>query len=284
MTIRDATPADLPAITAQRAELGWRAFEWALRDAMRPPQARFFVATDGEAGSIVGTGSGISYDRLGVVGNMVVGAQHRGRGLGRAILERVIGFLEVERGCTQLELTATADGRRLYRHYGFEPGPPSAHVTIPRERVPTAAPPAQADVTLVASSGVGPIREYDRPRFGGDREPIIAAAVADPSRPVLVARREDRIVGFAVVSPEAGRLGPWVADDPAAAEALLSGAGSLAPQAGLESHLSTANVAGLAWLRRLGAVVQLADAHMRRGSGVERRMDTIYGSTVGALG
>ncbi|MEP6681162.1 MAG: GNAT family N-acetyltransferase [Chloroflexota bacterium] len=280
-SIRTATEGDLPAIAELRRSVGWNVYRWALLDAMRPPQARIFVAE--RLGEIIAVGSGIAYGRLGFVGNMVVSADHRGRGLGRRILETVITFLE-GRGCTQLDLYATADGQRLYRHYGFEPSGSSTAASIPR-RIAQALPSEGVDARRGKSADLERLSAYDSPRFGADRSPILAAALADDERPVLIAEREGSPVGYAVLRPDGTRLGPFVADGPSVAGALLAAAAALAPAVeAIGTQLPGENVTGIGWLRRIGASIEAWDGGMRRGSGVERRNETIYGSAIGALG
>ncbi|MDQ2934926.1 MAG: GNAT family N-acetyltransferase [Chloroflexota bacterium] len=280
-SIRAATEADLRAIAALRRSVGWNVYRWALLDAMRPPQARMYVIE--ERGEVVAIGSGIAYGRLGVVGNMVVSTAHRGRGLGRCVLQAVIAFLE-ERGCSQLELYATADGRRLYGHYGFELSGPSVAVTLPRQIAEGL--PSDGVVTEGAAPGdLERLASYDAPRFGADRSPILAAALADPERPVLIASHGGSILGYAVLRPDGTRLGPFVADEPGVAGALLATAAPLAPRVeAIGAQLPCENVAGIEWLEEIGARIEPWDGRMRRGSGVERRDGTIYGSAIGALG
>ncbi|MGH2429702.1 MAG: GNAT family N-acetyltransferase [Candidatus Limnocylindria bacterium] len=282
VALRRATPDDLPIITALRTQVGWHTFEWALRDAMSAPHARCYLAVDG-TGDVLAVGSGICYGALGVVGNMVVDAPHRRRGLGSAILEAVLAFLEGERGCTQVELNATADGRQLYARHGFVLAGSNAGARIERS-VDLAVAPEDA-VTDAPPSGLAEVAAYDEARFGGDRTPVLATTLADPDRPALLVRRHGSLAGYAVLRDAGGRLGPWLADDPAAASALLSAAFRLAPQLGwLSTNLPLDNEPGAAWLRDLGVQLDPWDGRMRRGSGVTRRFETIYGNVIGALG
>jgi GNAT superfamily N-acetyltransferase len=280
-SIRIATKGDLPAIAALRQSVGWNVYRWALLDAMRAPHARIYLAQ--HLGEVIGMGSGIAYGPLGVVGNMVVSAPHRGRGVGTRVLEAVVAFLE-ERGCRQLELYATADGKRLYEHYGFELGVPSVAASIPR-RIARALPSDGIAIERAVPGDLEPLAAYDAPRFGADRSPILAAALADRERPVLVAKREGTLLGYAVLRPDGTRLGPFVADEPSPAGALLAAAAPLAPRvAAIGAQLPGENVTGIGWLEGIGATIEPWDGRMRRGSGVERRHETIYGSAIGALG
>ena len=214
--LRRATPDDIPAIRALRLEVGWQAHDWALLDAMRPPAAALFLLE--LSGHPVAMGSGISYGRLGVVGNMVVTAEWRRRGLGTRILEAVLDFLE-GRGSERIELFATPTGRLLYQRHGFTALAPGGMVELAADtaRGLVAGGPAVREATL---ADLGQISAYDLARYGADRSVILRSALSDHDRPVFVAERGGAAVGFAVLRPGGPRLGPWVADDPDAAGAL----------------------------------------------------------------
>ena len=62
---------------------------------------------------------------------------------------------------------------------------------------------------------------YDRPRFGGDRRPVLALLLTDPSCRTAVAERDGTLVGYAVARVDEPRLGPLVADDSSVAASLL---------------------------------------------------------------
>ena len=277
--MRAASDADIDAITALRESVGWSAHEWALRAALQPPNARCLVVTAGE-GRIIGIGSGISYGALGFVGNMIVGEEHRGRGVGSAVLEAVIDFLD-GRGCRRLELFATPAGRPLYARHGFELTDPSAMVAVPRDAVPA----APAEVHIGEATDLDALRDYDAPRFGGDRGSLLAMMHADRQRPLLVARSRDGIGGYLWLRPDGSRVGPFLADDPAIAAALLGAAFeriALAEEITLNVPMS--NQLGVHWLRDLGLSLEPWDGRMGRGPQIERRNDTIYANLVGALG
>lgn len=279
--LRRAVAADIPAIRELRLSVGWQAHDWALLAAMEPPHAAFLAIE--EDGRLTAIGSGIAYGRLGIVGNMVVAADRRRRGLGSRILREVLGFLEA-RGVERVELFATRDGRRLYQRFGFTALAVGAILEIERGRALAAA---AADVKIRAAKAddLPALASYDLPRYGGDRTPILRGALDDPERPTVLAVRDGSLAGFAVVRPAGMRLGPWIADDTRAAGALLAAATERLPGAPLvAAHVPGENERGHAWLTGLGATTQRADGRMARGVEIERRFDTIYGSTMGALG
>lgn len=281
LSARTAGLHDIPAILDLRRAVGWPAHEWALRLAIEPHTARCVVVEDG-SGGIVAVGSGVAYPPLGFVGNMIVAEDHRRRGLGGFVLESVVTFLEAQ-GCTRLELFATEDGRPLYDRYAFEHIAPGSRVHLTRELVSAADP--TADVLEGTPAILEELAAYDAARFGGPRRALIEVMLADVSRPTLVARRGAAVAGFGWLRPDDGRIGPWLADDPEAAAAILGEAFRRLPdRAELTANLPMSNEAGLRWVRAHGIEPDPWDGRMARGPAVPRREDAIYGNTMGALG
>ena len=278
--MRAAGEPDLAAIAELREAVGWAAHDWALRAVLDPSDARCLVVHDGQ-GRMIGVGSGITYGALGWVGNMVVAEEHRRRGVGAAVLEAIIEFLLVERGCERLELFATPSGRPLYARHGFALTDPSAMVRVPREAVLDADPSVEVGEAVTLDD----LAAYDAPRFGGDRRRLLGMMAADPERPLLVASRNGAVAGYAWLRADGPRIGPFLADSPSVAAAILSEAFRRVPQADeLSLNLPTANVPGTRWLAALDAMVEPWDGRMARGPEIPRRYDTIYANTVGALG
>jgi GNAT superfamily N-acetyltransferase len=280
MDLRLATPDDLPVIGRLREGAGWQMQPWAALDAMRAPNARFLLAVEGQR--VVAMGSGIAYGALGVVGNMVVVEDRRRAGLGSAVLGAVLDFLE-GRGVTRMELFATAAGRPLYERFGFEALLPGSTVEIPAEPGRIAPPGARA-VRMAGSDDLAALVAYDLPRFGGNRSPILAAALADRERAVLLREGHGGLSGYAVLRGPPPRLGPWLADDVDAAAELLAAAVELHPGQTVTANLPGENAGGRAWLDRIGASLTWSDGRMARGPSVPRRLESVYGNAVGALG
>jgi GNAT superfamily N-acetyltransferase len=281
LTLRGATLDDLPALASLREAAGWTVHDWALRAVIGVPHARFVVAVD-DAGTVVASGSGISYGPLGFIGNMVVAEAHRRRGVGSAVLEAVTDFLEAA-GCVRLELNATADGRPLYERHGFASIGPSLTARVPREG--RLALGATIRVRHSTAGDLDVIAAYDLPRFGGDRRMLLAQLVADPEAPTLIAERDGGVAGFATIRDEAGgRIGPFMADGPDVAAAILDAAFTLNGTESFRVNLPPDNRDGAEWLRGLGVGLEAWDGRMARGAPIPKRPETMYGMAVGALG
>ncbi|MEA2650975.1 MAG: hypothetical protein QOI85_696 [Chloroflexota bacterium] len=280
LRLRRADPADLPQIVELREAVGWGAHDWALRAVLEPPDARCLVVVD-EGDRIMGVGSGIAYGALGFVGNMIVDDAHRRRGIGSAILAAVTEFL-AERGATRLELYATSEGRPLYAAHGFAPIGPSTMIRMPRG---ITVPADGIQLSEGAPAALEELVAYDTPRFGGDRRSLLGPMLEDPERPLVVARRDGRIVGYGWARPDGERVGPLLAETPEIATAMVADAFQRLPSTEhLSLNLPPDNRGGAARLAELGAELEPWEGRMGRGPEVPRRDETIYGMVVGALG
>lgn len=282
LSIRDATADDLPAIVAFRETVGWASHDWAMRAVIGQPDAIFVVAESAD-GEIAAMGSGIAYaPGLGFVGNMIVGERHRRRGVGSAILERVVAWLEGA-GCQRFELNATDEGRPLYERHGFASRGASFAAGISRRAAgrlgPTrdARPMQEADLERLAA--------YDGPRFGGDRSRLLELLATDGIARGFVVERGGAVEGYAFLQDEERRIGPMVADAPEIAAGLVAAVFEDQPDlADVRLNLPPGNATGADWLRRVRVAAMDWDGRMARGPDVPRRDETIYQMTVGPLG
>jgi hypothetical protein len=79
-------------------------------------------------------------------------------------------------------------------------------------------------------------------------------------------------------------MGPWLAYDTDAPQALLAPAFERAGLPTLRTGMPIENTAGADWLRSLGADTHRWDGRMRLGAGVRQDHGRIFGIMVGALG
>lgn len=274
-----ATEADLPAIERLRTSVGWSSHEWALRLVLGEP-GRCWVAAEGA--EVVAVGSGIAFGAIGVVGNMVVAETHRGRGLGSALLDEVLAHLE-RAGCRGFELFATPAGRPLYASRGFRLEGDMASIQVAPDTALTPDP--RIPVREAVSDDLDAVEAWDAERFGGSRRALLAMAIADRDRPLLVAEAGGELRGMAWLRPDEGRLGPFMADDTATATALVSAARTRLPATtSIGFTLRAENEVARTWLAGLGVAVEPWQGRMVRGDLGSRRAETLYGNVVGALG
>src|SRR5450759_554081 len=116
LQFRELTTADVDTAVALAKAQGWRDrrqfYEFVLRTSTCQPLAG--VAD----GRLVATGLATANGQVGWLGAIVVAAEFRRRGIGRAMTEELCRRLRGA-GCATLSLEATDAGRPLYERMGF---------------------------------------------------------------------------------------------------------------------------------------------------------------------
>lgn len=165
------TPADLPladvlfnAPYGRRGglgEAGRRYLEW-------QPDGWLLAELSGQA---VGMVYAVRYDGFAYVGVMAVPPGARRRGVGRALMMRLLTDLEAH-GVSTVRLDATPEGAVLYRHFGFvEEGTKTLY--------------SRAEAVRGELVGMRPLRRrdllalsaFDAPKFGAARDRILQTLV-----------------------------------------------------------------------------------------------------------
>lgn len=241
--LRPMTSADIDGATALSREQSWphREEDWAFNLAL----GEGLVAT--RAGRIVGTVMAWRHgEDHAAIGMVIVSPAMQGQGLGRQLMEAMMGRL----GDRTLSLNATEEGLPLYRKLGFvETGMVFQHQAIagamplaelrPGERI---RPTGSAD-TMLADL-------YTR-ATGADRRRQFAALAVEGSTVVL--SRDHQAAGFAQFR-RFGRgwlVGPVVAPDADGARALILH--WLGSNAGSFCRLDVTEASGLSpWLETIG--------------------------------
>ena len=221
-------PAELDGAQALVREAGWNqvAADWRIFLDLGTVYA---VRTG--AGRLVATAATLLYDgRFAWISMVLVAGDHRRRGLATRLLRRCMDDL-LARNLVPV-LDATPAGRVIYRTLGFEDAW-GFHRLMRRER--TSAPTTEPmPVRAGAPQGVSvhPISEaiwpalcrFDAAAFGADRSAVLARLRGRLPAADLFAARDGTIVGFLIGRDgrTASQLGPLIAEDAAAARALLA--------------------------------------------------------------
>lgn len=282
--IRNLTPADFPACDAILAS----AFH--TQETRSPELARYltfqpdgwFVAeVEGMPAGMVGA---VDYGPFAYLGMMAVLEHHQGRGLGRALMEHCLAWLD-GRGCPLTLLDASVAGARLYPKLGFIDDGLTEVWVQPQWKLSAPQGNSGIRVEILCPEEVVAVAAFDARVFGANRAAVIEAYRAAFPERALIARSEDgKIHGYLIVQWR--RIGPWVADTPAVAEALLAAALRLPyPYGTPMTIVSTVNEEGVHLLQGAGFHSERPHRHMRRGGAcnpIERRL--IYGLTSFAIG
>jgi GNAT superfamily N-acetyltransferase len=118
LQIRDLTAADIQAAVDLGTAQGWRNRQLFYEFVLRTPTCRPLVGC--VEGRVIATGLATANRPVGWLGAIIVAADYRGRGFGRAITEELCRLLGAA-GCITLSLEATDYGRPMYERMGFRP-------------------------------------------------------------------------------------------------------------------------------------------------------------------
>ena len=301
LTIRPLTPADIPTVTAWARQEGFAPGEGDVAIYRQTDQQGLWVAwLDQEP---VGCIAGVRYNAAyGFIGMFLVAPHQRGKGYGVELWRHALHHLE-DVPCIGLE--AALDRVDDYGGWGFQPGSP----TTRWQRAEGGAGPSNQDRGLSpGETSTAPVQEPAWCLLTGEAIPEMAVqrfdAQREPSpRPHFLHQwlhhpagtvhalldREGTCHGFGRIRPsllkdgEGWRIGPLVADHPAAARALMEGL--------LQRHAGAvlidgpgANPLGAPLLEELGFVPLSQTLRMYRGTAPAVSLADVYGLACLELG
>ncbi|HKQ56376.1 MAG TPA: GNAT family N-acetyltransferase [Candidatus Eisenbacteria bacterium] len=199
MRLGSLRASDLEAALALSAGEGWNqtAADWSRLLGLEPSGC--FAARDGER--LVGTVTTTTYGReLAWIGMMVVHPEHRGRGIGAALMRMALDHLR-GLGVACVKLDATPAGQPLYASLGFEP-----EAEFERwQGVPSIR--GGADEPSWDDDARRRVAALDRNAYGVDRERLLVALMENGTSAVVDGE------GFALARPgrAATYIGPLIA-------------------------------------------------------------------------
>lgn len=282
ISIRPLTEADLDAAdvileSAYGPPAVRRHQDRLLRCMRLQPDGWVLALLDGAPTGLVGA---VDYGPFAYVGLMAVDRSAHRRGVGMALMERLLAWLDA-RGVPVALLDATDMGAPLYARLGFVEDEKT--LMFRRDACPAAARPA-AHVRRLRAEDLADLADFDAPIFGAARRPVFESYLADdPARALIACDASGRINGYLFAQPQL--VGPWAARAPDAAEALLLAALDLPYEAPTSAIVPASNAEAQRLLMRQGFSPQRTLSHMRRG-GVRHpgRRTLIYGQSSFALG
>jgi ribosomal protein S18 acetylase RimI-like enzyme len=210
--VEDFRADDIDVFLKLATAEGWVAEPWEFAFLLSEFPQGCFCARDG-AGNVIGFVTSLRHEKSGWIGNLIVAAEYRGRGIGDALFRKAREALD-EGGVETCWLTASNSGKPLYEKYGF----------------------TSVDA-VVRWSGTGHQRHtrHTRPAERSDYSPSLSSldcqAWGDRRDALLAATagRGDLLLeesGFLVIQPCGGAMqfGPFSALDSGSAECLYHAA------------------------------------------------------------
>lgn len=278
IVVRRLAPADVSFGLALSTAANWNQLEadWRRVVALEP-HGCFIASLDDRD---VGTVSAVVFDSVAWIGLMLVDPSVRRRGVGRALMEHALAWLE-QRYVATVRLDATPLGQPLYEQLGF-----TVDYLLDRfAGAPRSAPqfaPCPSRLRL-NSEATAELEQFDRAISGASRGGFLAALASEWPEESRFARdeRNERLIGVRMArrGRAATLIGPCLALEPAAGEYLLSEA--LARFAGEpvfvdipREHCAARRLADSA-----GLAVQRPLARMTRGPRVVERVEAIWASS-----
>ncbi len=217
MWIEKFTEADISFALGMTAAEGWDSSRGSFEMHIAHDPDGCFVAKSGTGpeGMITTT----RFANTGWIGNLIVRPEQRGWGIGRALMQRAIEWLEGA-GARTLCLEGDPPGVPLYTRLGF-----IAQFESPRFRLDAPPHMRAGNAAALAARDHAAVCELDAAVFGDDRSRFLTLVLRD-SLGAYRAPAEGPLEGFLIVQPSGSRvrIGPWIAMNDAAAESLLQAA------------------------------------------------------------
>jgi GNAT superfamily N-acetyltransferase len=217
--------ADVGDLLALTAAVSWQAdrSDWTLI-----VEVGELLGHRDDSGALLSCGALFDYGAVATIGRMIVHPQHQRRGLGRALLDKLLAVRRNPRSSTLLN--ASPAGTPLYQARGFR-AIGEVHKLVLPDVVSIAH---LADHPEARTCRLRPLTAIhhaaafalDRAAFGGDRSRVLAARAAR-AHAAVGAWRGDRLVGWGLAVPQGGltAFAPVVAEDPAVALAVIAALG-----------------------------------------------------------
>jgi len=201
---------------------GWNqtAADWR-RFLKNSPGGCFVMEHDGK---VVGTATSIVYEsRFAWIGMVLVDHENRKQGIGTALLERAIEYLDESNVCI-MKLDATPQGKPIYMKLGFVEEYEIERWILKRqpEGMPTIP---RSTCTRLDEMQRERVLQADKELFGADRSFLLRALSEEAPEFATAVWEGELLQGYAFGrhGSFADHLGPWMARTRAAAEKILEG-------------------------------------------------------------
>ena len=272
LAIRPLSATDVPFGLSLSGRAGWNQCErdWQRFLAIQPDGC--FLAE--WSGVPVGTTAAFVFGDVGWVAMVLVAEDFRRRGIGRALVQYALAFLD-RQGVTTVRLDATPQGQPMYESLGF-----TAQFQLARYAGLPAADSGGERVEPARPQDWAAIAELDRSVTGTDRSKLLSRLLEEQPDTIHLARDGERLSGYVSARPgaRATLLGPCIAA-PEAGPRLMSEALGRHQRGAVFVDVPVANAAGCRLVERHGLTVQRLLTRMCRGVPRCERLDWLWASS-----
>lgn len=277
LAIRVMTERDIPAGQRLRQQAGWNQTDDDWRRLLSWEPAGCFVGE--RDGQIVGSASTTVYGReLAWIGMVLVDLDHRRHGIGRALFQHAMTYLD-GRGIETIGLDATPLGKTMYDSLGYR------DVSLLERRRGSLPTLPEGDARPLRPDDLPALAAFDAQAFGLGRARILEALAAGDRDGCFVVD-EGGIRGYLLTRPGANALhiGPLVARDLETAERLVYTA--LRARAGAPAVMDVVqeNPHAVALSERLGLAPVRPFIRMYRGTPPPADLSLLYTSAGPEIG
>jgi ribosomal protein S18 acetylase RimI-like enzyme len=271
MILRTLTFSDIGFALSQITREGWVQSRAVFASIVEHDPAGGLIAESGDGPAALLTTA--NFGSTGWIGHLIVLPEHRKIGLGTRMMHKAMEHLH-KHGVSTIRLEADPPGMGIYRRLGFVEEHESLRFRATRSTQPSPA-------VALQEKDLADVLAFDIKTTGEDRGRYLEILYKN-SQQALVMRRDNRLTGYLLAMPTSDgvNLGPFLAEDRATAEALLSAA----PDGVSTLGLPASNHEGVALMQELGFEQRPSCTRMHLGPRPEQNAACIYGIANGATG
>jgi ribosomal protein S18 acetylase RimI-like enzyme len=277
IAIRLMTAADVPAALALCRQAGWNqtAADWQ-RFLLLEPDGCFLAE---EAGTLIGTTTCTVFGPVAWLAMVLVEPSHRGRGIGAALVQHALDYLE-RRSVKTVRLDATPLGRPLYERLGFVE---QFQIARYGGSVADVAPLSPLAGRGAGGEGTGDLRamaELDMSVTRTDRRRLLERLFAEEPSNLHCVWQDSALTGYLMSRPGAlaDHIGPCIAA-PEAGPLLLTDALRRSRERAVFVDIPVNNEPAKRLVESLGLKTLRHLTRMGRGADVRERLAWLWASS-----
>lgn len=275
---RPMTQQDIGFAMSLKDQAGWNQCETDWRRLIELQPDGCFIALDSDRP--VATVATTLFDSVGWISMLLVNESDRGRGIGAALMERALSFLDSHDAQT-VRLDATPLGQPLYEKLGFAPEYELARFSGKVENAParsTVGPTITPTITIARADQLPAMIEFDRIVTGTNRYKLLKQLHAENPDLLHVKVEAGQIQGYAAMrrGSLACQIGPVIAGSQDAGRMLCEAALVLWADGQVIIDIPLANQQAVQWAQGHGFSIQRSLMRMFRGLAIDDKPENIW--------